>query len=391
MKIAIFSDNFYPELSGIADSIITLATQLASMGHHIMFYVPQYSAANYQKTGLKAHELNLGDNIGIHRFFSFSVPAPTGQARMVIPSPFIPSHIKKFKPDVVHSQLFFGVGLNALIAAKELKVPMVGTNHTAISEFMPPNLEWLRSGSIKYAVWYYNRCRFVTAPSQSVFTEMERHGFHRPHKVVSNPIDTVTFSPASIEERAALKKKFGLSSHAVFYAGRLAPEKDIDVVVKALALVRKEVPDVVLALAGHGSSEDSLKKLVADLKLEDHVRFLGTLSKPDLAQWYRASDLFTIMSTSETQSLTLMQAMASALPVIGARARALPEYINDNNGFLVEPGDHKMLAEKMTLVLKDPDLAAKLSRGGHEFVQRFSPSAIAREWLSIYQNVARPK
>lgn len=391
MRIAIFSDNFYPELSGIADSVVVLAKELANSGHQVRFYAPRYSVANFKTANLPAAEFSGGPNISVHRFFSLPFPAPTHQGRLVIPWPGVSSDVKKFGPDVIHSQLFFGTGLNALLAARKLKIPLVGTNHTAIKEFLrytPIKSEGLKNLLLKYVVWYYNQCKFVTAPSQSVFTEMKEYGFAAPHDVVSNPIDIVTFTPAVPVRKADLKKEFGFSEHTIFYAGRLAPEKDIDVIINALAEVRREVPDVMLALAGHGASLEVLKKQVADLKLEANVKFLGTLNKKKLAEVYQASDIFTIMSTSETQSLTLMQAMASRIPVIGARARALPEYINSENGFLVEPGDAKTLAETLVKLLADDSLRSRLGQGGRVFSEQFSPENIARKWLSIYADAS---
>lgn len=392
MKIAMFSDNFYPELSGISDSIVTLAKELAKKGHEIHFYAPKYSAKDYLKAGLPEQEPDLGPNIKFHRLFSFSVPSPTGQSRLVIPLGLSLNSIRKVRPDIIHSQLFFGVGLEALLAAKLNKIPMVGTNHTAITEFvryLPIRANWFKSLALKYATWYYNCCDYVTAPSQAVFNEMIPNGFHKPHESISNPIDLITFSPEENKagENDEIRKKFRLSESTVIYAGRLAEEKNIDVIIRAIALVKEKIPTITLALAGHGAAEESLKKEAEKLGVTKHMKFLGTLDKPTLAKAYRASKIFCIMSTSETQSMTLMQAMGCGLPVIGANARALPEYINKENGFVIEPGDHKTLANKIISLLQNADLAAELSRGSLAMVQKYSTGQIANRWEEVYKKI----
>lgn len=390
MKIAMFSDNFYPELSGISDSIITLAKELAKNGHEIHFYAPKYSSKDYLKAGVAEQEPDLGPNIKFHRLFSFSVPSPTGQSRLVIPLGLSLNSIRKVRPDIIHSQLFFGVGLEALLAAKLNKIPLVGTNHTAITEFvryLPIHANWFKSLALRYAIWYYNRCDYVTAPSQAVFSEMTPSGFSRPHEAMSNPIDLATFGSKELKpgESDELRKKFRLSENTIIYAGRLAEEKNIDVIIRAVALAKEKIPGINFALAGHGSAEESLKKLAKELGVSERIKFLGTLDKPTLAKAYRASKIFCIMSTSDTQSMTLMQAMGCGLPALGANARALPEYINKENGFIIEPGDFKTLADRIVTLFQDENLMAELKKGALSGVQKYSTAQIANQWEAVYK------
>ena len=381
MRIAIFSDSFYPELSGISDSIILLAKELVKLGHTIDFYVPEYARKDYPGG---AKELNLGTGIKINRLFSLPSPAGSAKARLILPLFFRPAY-KKFNPDIIHSQLFFGAGLEALFAAKFYKLPLVGTNHTLITEFVPG--KFIKKQSLKYAVWYYNRCDFVTAPSQSVFTEMLRNGFKRPHQVISNPLNIEIFH--SRGDKLKYKKQFSLSEHAVVYAGRLSSEKNIEVVIKAIAAAKRKIQDINLAIAGSGKHKDELTRLVSQLGLKSQVKFLGSLSHDRLAELYTAADIFAIASSSETQSLVLLQALACGLPAVAVNSRALPEYVNEKNGYLVKLGDEKAMAEKLVLLLENQKLRENLSRGGVEFVQQFSAPAIAKEWEKLYSEVIK--
>ena len=158
----------------------------------------------------------------------------------------------------------------------------------------------------------------------------------------------------------------------------------IYIIIKAIALVKKKIPDIMLAMAGGGSSLETIKNLTKELGVQENVKFLGILSQFDLANLYRVSEIFTITSTSETQSMTLIQAMACGLPVIGVRARALPEYI-ENNGILIEPGDFKGLSEKIVELLENQSLRTELGGRGLKFVQKFSDKNIALKWEEIYK------
>lgn len=386
MRIAIFSDNFYPELSGISDSVISLAKELAKRGHFIHFYAPKYSAADHHISNAPHEEIDLGSNVGVTRFAAFFFGSGSGQGRMVLPTALRWLEVAPFKPDLIHTQTFFGTGMEALAASRALRVPLVGTNHTAIKSFLiynPIKTKWMDNLIVKYVNWYYERCITVTAPSQSVFTEMDESGFRKKGIPLSNPIETEIFRP--LPDRDALRKKFGLSEHAIIHAGRLAKERSISTIIRALPLVKKIIPDAELDFSGRGADEQEFRRLAADLGIADSVKFFGFLSQPQLVELYNASKVFAIASTSDTQSMVMMQAMACGLPVVGVNARALPEYINRENGFVVEPENPAALAERLIAILKDPALEKKLGAGGRQTALQFSPSKIADRWEEIYR------
>ncbi len=393
MKIAFFSDNFYPELSGISDSISLLAKGLEKCGHAVIFFVPYYGPKEFEKASLPPAEIPLGERIQVRRLFSIPFSTPTEQGRLVIPTVRPSIALQKWNPDIIHTQLFFGAGLQALCLAKMLQKPLVGTNHTLLKEFLrysPIKSGWVGCLSLKYASWYYNCCDFVTAPSQYVIQEMKFHGLRKPFEVISNPVDTEIFTPREID-RDAVKKSYGLSNNTLVYAGRLAGEKNIDVIFQAMVLIKKEIPNITLALAGRGIAASELKNLARKFQIEDSVKFLGMLSKPQLAELFTASEVFVITSTSETQSLTLMQAMAVGLPVLGVEARALPEYINEKNGFLVKVNDYQSLAHRTIFLMQNPGLRKQMGREAWQFVQNFSAPCIVKKWETLYKKIQSEK
>ena len=392
MKIAIFSDNFYPELSGITDSIILLGQQLAKNGHKVVFVVPKYSKKDYQKIGLKKEEPELGENISIKRLFSIKYfHSPTKQGRIVIPTGKGIKLMKEFAPDIIHTNTPFGTGREAWQAAKILNIPIVGTSHTPHSEFMkyglsgPINTKWVQEKILRNFASYYNNCSFVSAPCNSLFEEMIKYGFNKPHEKLSNPIYLKDFYPVSSQkEKNDLKKVFNFSRKTIVYTGRLAEEKKVDVIIRAFKIVSERIPDTNLAIAGHGEAQSGLKKISEELLISKKVDFLGYVENKKMPLLYKASDLFVIMSVAESQSLSLMQAMSSGIPSIGANARALPEYINKESGVIVEPGDTKKLAEEMIKILSDDNLAEKLGQGGIDTSKICDPQRISEEWEKIY-------
>jgi len=389
MKIAIFSDNFYPELSGISDSILLLAKELVRLGHEICFYVPKYSIKNYRVLNLPFKELELGDNISIKRLFSLPAPFAGLQARLVLPL-FFSGFSKKFKPDIIHSQLFFGAGLEALLAAKILRKPIIGTNHTRLREFIKIGtlkLPWVVNSMMRYMIWYYNSCDHATAPARNLLDEMIADGMNKPFSVISNPLDDLVFNRSSKASKNKIKIKYGLAEKVVIYAGRLASEKNIDLIIRAIQIVKTKFPEINLALAGHGQAAEPLKKLAVELGLEKNVKFLGMLHHHNLADLYRAADIFAIASASEVQSMTIIQAMACGLPAVGVNCNSVPELVRPDNGLLFKTGDYEDLAGQIVKILSNDGLRQKLSQGAINFAPRFSAANIAKQWVELYEKV----
>ena len=164
----------------------------------------------------------------------------------------------------------------------------------------------------------------------------------------------------------------------------MAVEKNIDVLIRALALFKRDVPDAMLALAGHGSERVRLERLARELDVAHRVKFLGTLDKTALADAYRAADVFAIASTSETQSMVLLQAMSSGLPAVAARWRALTEYLPSDAGFLAEPGKPEDFAVKLASILRQPDLKESMGARAARICERYSVANVVRTWEEIY-------
>jgi 1,2-diacylglycerol 3-alpha-glucosyltransferase len=382
-----FTDYFFPELGGIQDSIAILSRSLGRRGHQVDIYAPRYSTRDYRRIGSAVRERDLGANVRVQRRLSLPFPSSTQQSRAALLSPIAWARLaRRARPDVIHTHSFFGIGLEALLNGACLGAPVVGTNHTTIAglaSHIPVSVD----RAVNYVIWFYNRCNYVTAPSRSVFDELGPTRLRRPHLVVSNPIDSDLFTPARANEREVLREKFGLSGPTITYAGRLGLEKNIGVLFRALAVLRDLGVTAELAVAGHGSHEQSLRALATQLRIAGQIRFFGTLPQNELAQLLRVSDTFAIMSTSETQSMVLLQAMASGVPVVAADTRALPEFVGPANGVLVAPHDPVRLAQTLAELLASPERRRQLGLGGRRSAERYSTETVTDTWETLYWSV----
>ena len=387
MRIAMFTDYFFPELGGIQDSVATISRSLAERGHQVDIHAPRYGARDYRQIGAEVGERDLGANVRIRRRASLPFPSSTRQSRAALLSPFTPAVLAgQARPDIIHTHSFFGIGLEALLCGAWLKIPVIGTNHTTVAGF-GPHLPLSVRRAAAYVMWFYNHCDFVTAPSRSVFEELGLEKLSAPHRVVSNPIDTDMFTPPRAGERDMLRADFGLSGATITYAGRLGREKNVDALLRAFASLRDQDIDAGLVIAGHGSHEAVLRATAQTLGIAPRVKFLGTLPQDELARLLRVSDIFAIMSTSETQSMVLLQAMASGVPVIAAASRALPEFVDSNDGVLVDPLDHDGLAHAIVDLLAAPERRVRMGLAGRRAAEQYSVATVTAEWETLYQTV----
>ena len=387
VRLAVFSDSFYPELGGIQDSILATARELGARGHQILLVAPAAAPRDFTRIGLPVREPDLGPNVRIHRVRSMPVPSSSQQSRLAIPSRQSRDAVAAFEPNLIHTHTFLGIGLQAVRTARGLETPLIGTNHWSVGGFdlyVPFFRGAFRRITSRLVARYYQQCDCVTAPSQFTIEEMQTSGLRRPCSVVSNPIDTTLFHTVTPQTKQELKSRLNLGNSVVVCAGRLGREKRVDVLIRAIAAARQSVPDISLVVAGHGSARDQLEKLANELGIADRVRFVGTLNHAALAELFAAADAFAIASTSETQSMVLLQAMACGLPVVGAVAGGLVEHIPPSVGSLADSADPTDFAQKLAQLLAEPRAIEPMKQASRTFAERFSITSIADTWEDIY-------
>jgi 1,2-diacylglycerol 3-alpha-glucosyltransferase len=303
----------------------------------------------------------------------------------VIPLGFSMLGVHKFKPDIIHTHTPFGVGWEAIYAATILGVPAVGTHHTFYDHYLRHvylDYEVSKKMSWYYTVAYYNRCDLVMCPSRSLADVLEANELSSKVEVVPNCVDTDLFvSPDSRDEKLNL-----------VYMGRLSYEKNIAVVIDAFKIILSHYPATTLTLIGDGPEKFALERQAVLLGIESKMNFSGMLRGVDLVKALQMGDIFMTASASENLPLSIIEAMATGMPVVGVDSLGIPEIVRDGeNGFLVPPDDAEAMAHSTLKLLLDVNLRRKMSLIAHETAQNFSRSKIAERLEKHYLDTINAK
>lgn len=178
---------------------------------------------------------------------------------------------------------------------------------------------------------------------------------------------------------AAVAPPAGSGRFTVLYAGRFYRRKRVDVLLRAAASVRERIPRLEVRIVGDGPCAADLHSLASELKLGDTVKFLGHVSRAELAAEYRRCDAFCLPSVQEGFGIVLLEAMAAGKPIVAARAAAIPEVIPQ--GLLVDPDSAEALAAGIESLYRSPDQRAELARIGTHWVEQFDAALVARMFL----------
>jgi 1,2-diacylglycerol 3-alpha-glucosyltransferase len=388
VNIAMFSDQFCPELGGIPDSVNAIARALSAQGHSIRLHVPKYNRSGPMRLDRNLRSDDLENHVPLCRRRAVTYPSKVIRARLCMPSVSKWMRIlHRQRPDLIHVQSFLGLGLEGLAAGRLLKIPVVATNHTAVRSFaayfpVPTNIV------ARFVTWFCNRCDAVTAPSGTAFDDLDRVRLYRPLHIISNPVDLDTFHTVPLAKKEQLKRELRLPRSVICYAGRLAPEKNIGSVFRAIDILRNRYPDLMLLVAGGGSEYENLVSLSKSLGITGNVRFVGILDHRRLATLFQACDTFVTMSTGETQCLALLQAMACGLPTVCARSLAFLETVtHGGNGLLVEPGAVDELAGQLSLLLEETRASEFMGKTAARSARKYDLWKIVREWEELYTGI----
>ncbi|MBN1886747.1 MAG: glycosyltransferase family 4 protein [Thermoflexales bacterium] len=207
--------------------------------------------------------------------------------------------------------------------------------------------------------------------------------------VVYRAVDRQVFKPLAVP--AAFRHKYGLEQDRqhVLYVGSEDPRKNLESLVKALAIVRRRAPHAVLVKAGaahFGAERERLLRLVESLGLGDSVRFLDHVSDEDLPWLYNAADVFVLPSFYEGFGLPALEAASCGTPVIAANRASLPEVVGEG-GVLVDPDDEQALACEIVALLAEPERRAAASQAALHQAGRFSLERQAAETLAVYREL----
>lgn len=344
MRIALVTDTYTPQVNGVTTVVVRIAKVLREFGHNVVVVAPRYPG----HAPVDAGELRIPSaSFPPYPAIRLSLPQFSAVARFLDP----------FEPDIVHVATEGPLGLTGRRYAVRRGIPLVTSYHTNFPEYArhygagiiePLVWKWLR--------WFHRPAVLTQTPGEAVASELERRGIGRP-VVWGRGVDTAHFTPT---RRSAGWRRWlagGDDTVVVLHVGRLAPEKNIDVLAEAWTVARERVGQrATFVIAGDGPER---RRLLSHLPW---VRQLGFLDRNKLADVYASADICMLPSRTETCGLVALEAMASGLAVVAADAGGFRESIaHRRSGLLVAPDDAVGFASEILSLVIAPQRRAEIA------------------------------
>ena len=359
MNIGIFTDSYFPQLSGVATSIKTLKDALEKQGHNVFIFTT--TDPHIKKGTVEAN---------IFRFSS--VPFISFTDRRVAFRGFFEATkvAREVKLDIVHTQTEFALGMIGKYVAHQLKIPAIHTYHTMYEDYLHYvlNGHLLRPYHVKqFTNAYLKNMDGVIAPSKRVEALLKRYKVNIPMRVIPTGVDINSLNrPETVDVRKELDIPDNVP--VLLTLSRVAEEKKIDRILNAMPEILDEFPQTRLVIAGDGPDMEVLQEQVERLTLEDSVIFTGDIPHDDVGSYYKMADLFVSASDTETQGLTYIEALASGTKCVVYDTDYTEHVFDDEEFGKVFNGPGEMLNEILFYLRKgreriQPDkLAAKMEQ-----------------------------
>src|SRR5258705_2067560 len=279
------------------------------------------------------------------------------------------------RPDVVHVVTEGPLGWSALAAAVKLKIPCCSDFHTNFQSYSKHyGIGWLKKPIVAYLRKFHNKASCTLVPTSAMLEDLEKHGYLNV-RVVARGVDTRLFNPA--KRSAALRRQWGAKPDqaVALYVGRLAPEKNLPLVMRAYTAMKAARPDMLLVLVGDGPERAALQAAHPDCV------FAGMQKGEELATHYASGDVFLFPSTTETFGNVTIESMASGGTGIAYDYAAAAQYIqHGRNGLLADfDNAHEFIALAAALI-RDPQRIESFGRRARETAERIEWEAIHNEF-----------
>lgn len=386
MRILMISDVYFPRVTGVSTSIQTFAQEFLGKGHEVTLIAPDYAQPDYAQSAEESFE--------VIRIPSRYVPIDP-EDRMLRPLLLRRQGARLAGRgfDLVHIQTPFVAHYGGLGLAKRLGLPVVESYHTFFEEYFQHYVPLVPAAWLKRAARYFSaaQCHAVDAlavPSQVMLDVLRGYGIETPARVIPTGIDLTQFSQGDGQR---FRARFAIPSERplLVHVSRLAYEKSIDFILRALVQIKAAVPDVLLVIAGAGPAKKALERQADSLGLGGNTLFTGYLDRDgSLEDCYSAGSAFLFASRTETQGLVLLEAMALGVPVVSTAIMGTKEVLGDGRGSLIATEDEQDFASKAVRLIREPLLRERLSREAVEHARDWSAPVMADRMLELYAQVA---
>ena len=365
MRIALFSEVYWPMVSGVGVTLLRLTQALEERGHQVRVYSASYPLASGQ-----------ADRPEVHR--SPSIPLflyPDVQWAFPLLRDVM-EDAAGFRPDLVHVATEFALGITGLKVARQLRVPIISSAHTDYDQYAARyGVDWVLGAGWRYLRWFYGQSHRVLCPSRIYEGHLHSRGVTHTG-VWSRGVDANCFHPRFRSQRYRRALGVEPGDLLVTYIGRIAREKNLALLLEAWDLLAPERGSAKLALVGRGPLEAEIRR-----RAMPGVHVAGLLDGPLLSAAYASADIFAFPSATETFGNSLLEAMGSGLPSLVAAAGGVLEFSqHGGNAWLVEPNSVSAIAEGLRRLLEDAALRRRLSEGALR-------TAHERGWDDVYDQL----
>ena len=360
MRIGMMADAYRPHVSGITHYISLNKRSLEKSGHQVfVFTFGGEDYADEESNIVRSPGLPLADT-GYYFGLRYTRLARRKLQTM----------------DIVHVHHPFLSGWMSLRYARPHGIPIVFTNHTRYDlyahAYLPSVPEQLSTTFLQ--AFLPSFCRdvdLVIAPSQGLKQVLVQLGVDAPIETIPNGVDLVPFRTPT---RVVGREELGLSETdtLLVYSGRLGPEKNLTFLMRAFAGVLAAYPDTSLLLLGDGPERENLQHLASQSGVEKQVVFCGMVPYRDLPCYLAAGDVFVTASVTEVHPLSVIEALASGLPVLGIDSPGIADTIVDGENGLLSTNDLAAFTAKLARLVADRKLRKKLAEGASRSADQYA-------------------
>jgi len=375
MRIGMMTDVYKPRISGITNHIALNKRYLERAGHEVfVFTFGDLEHKDEEPNIIRSTGVPLVDT-GYYLSLRYS-----RQAKRLLQT-----------MDVMHVHHPFLSGYLALLYCRPLRIPIVFTNHTRYDLYAQaylPLLPEIISETLleTYMPQFCAAIDLVISPSPGMAEVLRQLGVSSHIEIVPNGVELRLFhQPVEPAQRSRLN--FKAEDILFIYTGRLGPEKNLDFLIKAFAGVAEAIENIHLLIIGNGPEEDALRDRAAETGASDRIHFIGMLEYDLLPAYLAMCDVFVTASVTEVHPLSVIEAMASSLPVLGIHSVGVGDTVEDGiTGFLASK-DQAAFAAKMTRLCLDHDLRQRLGKAARKASEQYAIEHTTQIMLEHYEHL----
>lgn len=390
MRIGIFTETYTPYISGLVTSEVMLKKALEKKGHEV--YVV---TAN-----LESFKYSYDEKEKILRIPGIPTGIYDSRLTSIYPISAV-NKIKSWKLDVIHSQTEFAIGTFARLLAKQYNIPLVHTYHTMYEDYIHYITKGYFNRSSKKLVEYFTKFYCETTATELIVPTnktyklfKEKYQFEKNIHIIPTGIEVDRFYQENINQKEVteLKKTLDITKKdfIILFIGRLAEEKNVEFLIEAQKELSKKHSNMKLLIVGDGPDKEKYMSLSKKLNLEKKIIFTGKVAWEEIPYYYHCSNVFATASITETQGLTVIEAMASSIVPVCMRDEAFISMVTENlNGLFFETKEEYQ--EQIIKLYKNKEEHKRLNKQARIQAEHYSSSNYAERVLEVYDRAIKEK